>query len=133
MDGIALIRISKSLQKLLAELIALSAVELKVRSLFKPAFLNDEDIYTDASATGLGIIFPSLRQLISFPFDLSPWIPQKYCVNKRISIPGVESLAVVIALLIRCSSLRFPLSRHFTVYTDSLVFIKAKAVARLLV
>ena len=123
----AVTRVSGKLRDHLTRLLRLAAGESQAgdvaarSSLLKNVFLMHKAvyIYTDASCVALGLVFTDLAEIISIP--LSAEVVQRYFVEKRISIPGLEALEIVVALLLRCS--RSPRARRITIFTDSAVFI----------
>jgi len=119
----ALIRISKRLRDAVRAALVALGPNPPTRLLFCDATtgLHDEVIYTDASIKALGIILPSLGEVMTFPH--SGETLAKYFINRRISIPGLEGLAIVVAPLIRAASLDRP--RRIKIFTDSELFLKA--------
>jgi hypothetical protein len=125
----AITRISKQLKNFLRNTLKVKVIPFgseqrdpRIRLLFQQQPQSYEEIYTDASMQALGFVFPETLEIITLP--LAPWILEKYWVNTRLSIPGLEALSVVTALLFRCMSFQRK-SDHFVVHTDSLVFCLA--------
>ena len=120
----ALIRIPVKLKDHLSKLLKKLSTSSGDMNLYSSLYLRHtpEYIYTDASIIGLGIVFcHPLFEMVSIP--LTTALLNRYFVETRVSIPGLEALAITLAVLMRCASFNKP--RRIHVFTDSEVFIAA--------